>query len=95
MQSGIGLLMTVLIITVPPIAAAYFQGTLDNFMSYSVFAAKEPGKDLNSVPSTPPPNNTCPSDAPTLQHHHPAIHDGCTSLTQDQVKNQAREKGAP
>ena len=52
MQGGIGLLMTVLIVTIPPIAASYFQGTLGNFMSYSAFAAKEPGKDLNT--SNPP-----------------------------------------
>ena len=96
MQGGIGLLMTVLIVTIPPIAASYFQGTLWNFMSYSAFAAKEPGKDLNtSAPPAPSPNNTRPSDAPTLQHHHPVIRDGSASPIQDQVKNQAREKGTP
>lgn len=46
-QGGIGLLMTVLIVTAPPLAAAYFQGTLGNFMSYSAFAGKDPGKDRN------------------------------------------------
>ena len=54
MQGGIGLLMTVLIVTIPPIAASYFQGTLGTFMSYSAFAAKEPGKDLNATSVQPP-----------------------------------------
>ncbi len=36
-QGGIGLMMTVLIISVPPIAANFFAGTLGSFMSYSVF----------------------------------------------------------
>jgi type IV secretion system protein VirB6 len=34
---GIGLLMTVLIISVPPMAAMFFQGTLGNFMHFSAF----------------------------------------------------------
>ncbi|MEX1829789.1 type IV secretion system protein [Luteibacter sp. CQ10] len=45
-QGGIGLLLTVLIISVPPMAAMFFQGTLGSFMSYSAFAggaASQPG----------------------------------------------------
>lgn len=36
-QGGIGLLMTVLIISVPPMAAMFFQGTMGSFMAYSQF----------------------------------------------------------
>lgn len=36
-QGGIGLLMTVLIVSVPPLAAAFFQGTVGSFMHYSAF----------------------------------------------------------
>ena len=36
-QGGIGLLMTVLIISVPPMAAMFFQGTMGNFLTYSAF----------------------------------------------------------
>jgi type IV secretion system protein VirB6 len=36
-QGGLGLLMTVLIISVPPLAAAFFQGTVGNFLTYSAF----------------------------------------------------------
>jgi type IV secretion system protein VirB6 len=38
-QGGIGLLMTVLIISVPPMASMFFQGTLGNFMPYAAFGA--------------------------------------------------------
>lgn len=36
-QGGLGLLMTVLIISVPPLAAAFFQGTVGQFMHFSAF----------------------------------------------------------
>jgi type IV secretion system protein VirB6 len=45
-QGGIGLLMTVLIVSVPPLAAAFFQGTVGSFMHYSAFgvgAGSRPG----------------------------------------------------
>ena len=38
-QGGIGLLLTMLIITVPPMAANFFQGTLGNFLHYSAFGS--------------------------------------------------------
>jgi type IV secretion system protein VirB6 len=34
-QGGVGLLMTMLIISAPPIAAQFFNGTLGSFMAYS------------------------------------------------------------
>jgi type IV secretion system protein VirB6 len=36
-QGGIGLLMTVLIISVPPMASAFFQGSLGSFFAFSQF----------------------------------------------------------
>ncbi|MFK2877525.1 type IV secretion system protein [Rhodanobacter hydrolyticus] len=44
-QGGIGLLMTMLIISVPPMAGNFFQTTLGSFMAYSAFngAASRPG----------------------------------------------------
>lgn len=38
-QGGIGLLLTVLILTTPPMAAQFFQGTLGNFSPYVAFGA--------------------------------------------------------
>lgn len=50
-QGGIGLLLTALIVSVPPMAAMFFQGTLGNFMTYSAF-----GGGSNGVgPSGQPP----------------------------------------
>ncbi|MDQ7995305.1 MAG: type IV secretion system protein [Luteibacter sp.] len=44
-QGGIGLLLSVLIVSVPPMAAMFFQGTLGSALSYSVFqgAGARPG----------------------------------------------------
>jgi type IV secretion system protein VirB6 len=43
-QGGIGLLLTVLIISVPPMAAMFFQGTMGSFLAYSQFTpANRPG----------------------------------------------------
>lgn len=45
-QGGVGLLLTVLIIAVPPMAAMFFQGTLGQFTYFSAFgggAANRPG----------------------------------------------------
>lgn len=38
-QGGIGLLMTVLIVSSPPLAAMFFQGTVGNFLHYSAFGS--------------------------------------------------------
>lgn len=37
-QGGVGLLMTALILSTPPMAAMFFQGTLGGFMNYSGFS---------------------------------------------------------
>lgn len=45
-QGGIGLLLTTLIISVPPMAAMFFQGTMGSILTYSAFAggsASKPG----------------------------------------------------
>jgi len=36
-QGGLGLILTMLIISAPPMAAAFFQGTLGNFTAFSQF----------------------------------------------------------
>jgi type IV secretion system protein VirB6 len=42
-QGGIGLVMSTLIISAPPMAAAFFQGTLGQFSPYSAMGALERG----------------------------------------------------
>lgn len=36
-QGGVGLLMTVLIVSTPPMAAVFFNGTMGNFLYYPAF----------------------------------------------------------
>ncbi|MEI2457485.1 type IV secretion system protein [Lysobacter firmicutimachus] len=43
-QGGMGLILTMLIISVPPIAAHFFQGQVGNFMHFSAFSSQgQPG----------------------------------------------------
>jgi type IV secretion system protein VirB6 len=69
-QGGIGLLLTTLIISVPPMAAMFFQGTLGSFSPYSVFSggAQRPG------PQGQPPGSWGGGSSPDL-----AISNGSTS----------------
>lgn len=55
-QGGIGLLMTVLIISAPPMAAMFFQGTLGSFMPYSSFR----GVESRPGPQGQPPGSYAP-----------------------------------
>ncbi|QQP96803.1 type IV secretion system protein [Lysobacter enzymogenes] len=73
-QGGIGLLMTVLIVTIPPAAAMFFQGTVGSFNYSSAFAASSKDKSQDRPSSAPPPE-TAPRDgersgAP-IKHHQP------------------------
>ncbi|MBO9827147.1 type IV secretion system protein [Xanthomonas sp. A2111] len=53
-QGGIGLVLSTLIITAPPMAASFFQGTLGQFSAYSAFG--QLGRDpASGRPYTPQP----------------------------------------
>ena len=67
-QGGIGLLLTALIVSVPPMAAMFFQGTLGSFMSYSAFqgASNSPGPQ-----GQPPGAWSGSSGAPELASRRP------------------------
>ena len=63
-QGGLGLVLTMLIISAPPMAAAFFSGTLGNFMHFSAFggggqalAGSRPGESGYRGPAghNPPP----------------------------------------
>ena len=53
-QGGLGLLMTVLIVSVPPMAAMFFQGTVGNYLTYSAFGA---GQSSRLGPQGQPPGS--------------------------------------
>lgn len=65
MQSGgMGIILTLLLLTVPPMAANFFQGTLGSFMHYTAFAA---GGTTAAAPSA-----YGPPGAPTPSAYTPA-----------------------
>jgi type IV secretion system protein VirB6 len=63
-QGGLGLLMTVLLISTPPMAAMFFQGTLGQFYSYSQVDPNQRSSGQQGQPPgayTPQPNPPAPS----------------------------------
>lgn len=82
-QGGIGLLLTVLIITVPPAAAMFFQGTLGSFQSFSAFntsasgaAAMQRPQDQTlrgNGPGTSSENGATSQILPGLAHRGPSV----------------------
>ncbi|UKE60834.1 type IV secretion system protein [Xanthomonas translucens pv. poae] len=58
-QGGIGLVLSTLILTAPPMAAAFFQGTLGQFNAYSQLGqvGKDPATGQPYTPQAPASNN--------------------------------------
>ena len=54
MQGGLGIILTALLMTAPPMAAMFFQGTLGNFMHYSVFGGAGATQPSASGPAGAP-----------------------------------------
>jgi type IV secretion system protein VirB6 len=84
-QGGIGMLLTVLIITMPTVAAALWQGNMGSFMHFSAFSgggASSPG------PQGQPPGSYMPSQRPS---------DGTRSVDQVGISdmNASRASGTP
>ena len=81
-QGGIGLLLTVLIITVPPAAAMFFQGTVGSFSSVAAFGssggasrgAQDPSGYSPPAPvALPRTLDTAPQTLPGLAHRTPSL----------------------
>ncbi|MBN5019530.1 type VI secretion protein, partial [Stenotrophomonas maltophilia] len=70
-QGGMGLILTTLILTAPPMAAMFFQGTLGGFAPYSQIggsAAGQPGPQGQPPGSyTPPAPNASAAQSTTTQ----------------------------
>ena len=104
-QGGLGLILTVLIISAPPMAAAFFQGTLGQFLGNSQFG----GAATNSAGSRPgqagfhgygtqapmtvvgAPSNDASAQSPSPPTHLPFL--PSTHLTRDAVRapNQSQQ----
>ncbi|ALN56900.1 TrbL/VirB6 plasmid conjugal transfer protein [Lysobacter enzymogenes] len=72
-QGGLGIFLTVLILSVPPMASSFFQGVLGNFMHYSAFGANSaPGKPETSGHGGYKPENSARSaeQARASQNQH-------------------------
>lgn len=99
-QGGLGLILTTLIIMAPPMAAAFFQGTLGHFSSYSQFgntgrpmvdaSGRQVGHTYVAQPvqaRDPGGQNDRPtSSAPTFNNPATSAHSGSYAANPDQVK---------
>jgi type IV secretion system protein VirB6 len=54
-QGGLGVVLTMLIMTAPPMAAMFFQGTLGSFLPYSQFGGAATGRGPTPGPQGQPP----------------------------------------
>ncbi len=68
-QGGLGLILTVLMIMTPPMAASFFQGTLGQFTAYSAFGGIGRGTDAGGRPAGSP--GYMPTGAPQSNARHP------------------------
>lgn len=55
-QGAIGMILTLLIVSAPPIAANFFQGTLAHYSAYNVFGANAGGKGARASAQALPSN---------------------------------------
>lgn len=82
-QGGMGLILTTLILTAPPMAAMFFQGTLGSFMAYSQIGGA-PGTQPG--PQGQPPGSYTPAA--------PSASAGQTTTTQSDVSSRVSGQGA-
>ncbi|PPU32852.1 Type IV secretion system protein virB6 [Xanthomonas arboricola] len=83
-QGGIGLIMTMLIVTVPTIAAALWQGNMGTFMAYSAFGtAASPG------PQGQPAGSYIPQHR---QNNQTSVEGGQSNTIQAATKSIARSE---
>lgn len=64
-QGGLGLILTVLLVTTPPMAAQFFQGTLGQFTAYSMFGVT--GRQMSDYAQ----QNRASHATPPVSHERP------------------------
>ncbi len=83
-QGGLGLILTVLLVMAPPMAAQFFGGVMGNFGAYSAFgqvgrgtgadsAGRQPGMAGYQPPNAPIPNKLAPQTQPHSQVATPRL----------------------
>jgi len=88
-QGGMGLILTTLILTAPPMAAFFFQGTLGSFMAYSQIGgspAAQPG------PQGQPPGSYVPQQ--TVDNSNPVANQQMQSTVPRNVSQAAGQQDA-
>ena len=75
-KGGLGLLMTLFLVTVPPMAAAFFQGTVGQFMACNAFGqgqAMQPTWPGEGYAPAPAANPSIDNAAASTQAHRTTI----------------------
>lgn len=91
-QGGIGLLMTVLIVTVPTIAAAVWQGNMGTFMTYTAFG---PATASSPGPQGQPPGSYSPLRVPSNSTQASSELNGGTAANMQGVRGTGPTSQAP
>jgi type IV secretion system protein VirB6 len=96
-QGGLGLVLTMLIISVPPVAAHFFQGQVGSFMHFSAFGGQgQPGPQGQPSGSVAQPRregapsipvNTPNSGPQTMYSHAIRVSGGQTVEQKNQIKS--------
>ncbi len=82
-QGGMGLILTTLILTAPPMAAMFFQGTLGSFMAYSQIGG-------SPVAAAPGPNGQPPGSYSYYTPDKPSNNANVSTNTQDATAGVSR-----
>jgi type IV secretion system protein VirB6 len=75
-QGGLGLLMTLFLVTVPSMAATFFQGTVGQFMAYNAFGqgqAMQPTRAGGGYAPAPAANPLLDNAAASTQAHRTTV----------------------
>jgi type IV secretion system protein VirB6 len=86
-QGGLGLVMSMLILSAPPMAAMFFQGTLGTFSAYNAFANQAPpqGTGLPPRQNSSGYQGASPSDQVQATRAEPPVHRTATIRTESYV----------
>jgi type IV secretion system protein VirB6 len=92
-QGGLGLILTMLLISAPPMAATFFQGTLGSFMHYNALsppANNSPGPQGQppGAYAPPPTNQQKPEVQPQAQAPTPNVNPGRVTHQQEQPREE-------
>ncbi|PPT78618.1 type IV secretion system protein, partial [Xanthomonas arboricola] len=82
-QGGVGLVLTTLILTAPPMAAAFFQGTLGQFAPYSAIGSLG-SSDAASNANRQGPNAQMSAPAKNIENQRTQDHTGAPTVMRNE-----------